>query len=643
MDAEWPLGKTKTDLIRTRNLMFSPLLSGYRKLGAWGLLGLFPFAVFGANSFSAEGNEYPIAGLLSGDQVFSHVSLNASGGYLVWQDNATDGDELGISARRLRSDLLGGLGVFRVNQQGTGDQQNPKVALLKDGGAVFVWQGGPARAQDIYARFVGPDGTFISGDLLVNTYTANQQVNPVVSSLSNGEVVVAWSSYGQDGSMQGIFAQRLSSAGQKSGGEIQVNQYSSFNQRSPAIAALSNSRFAVVWVSEQERFENSVDIYARIFGAELSLITPEFLVNEGTSICANPTITASSNGGFVVGWGRRDLSQQANGWDVFVRSYNETGDRVSGAIKVNTHANGNHYGPQVARVGENNLVVWTSVGQDGSREGIFGRFISENGAMISSELQVNMSTASQQIYPSVASDGGGKVLVVWSSFIGGTTSFDLLAQRYSLSPVKPAAPFVSALSSSRLSVTWPEAANAGVSSYLVYVDNNPEPVAVNGNIWPLSGLAPGSTHSFKIGYKFATGGQSVLSVATTGTTWGSDENLDGLPDDWQNNYWGSNFSSWPAPKADDDGDGASNLDEFLAGTNPRDAVSVLRMQMISTEQGVFLSWNTQPGFVYQVQSESELTSKWVDLGGPRFAAGPSDSMLIHGTSNLIVYRVRRLR
>lgn len=623
--------------------MFPSLLSVSKRLGLLGVLGLFPCAVFGASNFSAQGDEYPVAGLLRGDQVFSHASLNASGGYLVWQDNATDGNGSGISARHLRSDLLGGLGVFRVNEQGAGDQQNPKVALLDNGGAVFVWQGGQLGAQDIFARFVGPSGTFISGDLLVNTSAANQQMNPVVAALPNGEIIVAWSSYGQDGSMQGIFAQKFLSNGGKSGGEFQVNQYSAFNQRTPAIAALSNGSFMVVWVSEQKRFENSVDVYARVFGGGRGSAGNEFLVNNSTNICANPVVTASSAGGFIVGWGQRDIGQRDNGWDVYLRSFNATGQPLNNPLKVNTHAQGNHYGPQIAGIGDNHLVVWTSVGQDGSREGVFGRFVSEPGAMISPEFQVNTSTASQQIYPTVASDNADQFLVVWSSFIGGPTSFELLAQRYALSPIKPAAPFVSALSSSRLSVTWPDAGTNSVSGYELYVDDNPEPILVKGNISSVGSLAPNSTHSFKLAYQFASGGRSPSSAAAAGTTWGSDENLDGLPDDWQSIYWGNTPSTWPEPKADDDGDGASNLQEFLAGTHPKDATSVLRTQMIATDQGNFLSWNAQPGFVYQVQSKTDLSAEWADLGAPRFAVGSTDSMLISGTSDLIYYRVKRLR
>ena len=33
----------------------------------------------------------------------------------------------------------------------------------------------------------------------------------------------------------------------------------------------------------------------------------------------------------------------------------------------------------------------------------------------------------------------------------------------------------------------------------------------------------------------------------SGKTWGYDFNDDGLPDDWETLYWGSNPANWPTP------------------------------------------------------------------------------------------------
>ncbi|MCP6769408.1 hypothetical protein NL529_31630, partial [Klebsiella pneumoniae] len=82
----------------------------------------------------------------------------------------------GISARRLDSSLSGSIGGnSRVNEQGAGDQEKPQVTLLNNRGAAFVWQGGAQGFQDIYARFRSPNDTWVTGDVLVNTYTNGSQ------------------------------------------------------------------------------------------------------------------------------------------------------------------------------------------------------------------------------------------------------------------------------------------------------------------------------------------------------------------------------------------------------------------------------------------------------------------------------------
>ena len=94
------------------------------------------------------------------------------------------------------------MSTFRVNQivAGTNDQQNPRVALLKNGGAVFAWQGGQLGFQHIYARFLNSGGTFLTTtDVVVSAPTNNFQINPAVAVLNNSNVVVVWGSFDQVG------------------------------------------------------------------------------------------------------------------------------------------------------------------------------------------------------------------------------------------------------------------------------------------------------------------------------------------------------------------------------------------------------------------------------------------------------------
>jgi hypothetical protein len=67
----------------------------------WALVFALPVAVLGqANYYITNGTEYAIAGSLPGDQVWPDVAVTPSGGFVVWQDNATDGSGWGVSALR---------------------------------------------------------------------------------------------------------------------------------------------------------------------------------------------------------------------------------------------------------------------------------------------------------------------------------------------------------------------------------------------------------------------------------------------------------------------------------------------------------------------------------------------------------------
>src|SRR6266567_1876869 len=95
----WDFGKkTWTNPVGTDKQLhlMSSALSVWKRYVFSGLFAGIATAVLAENSYAPQGGEYPIAGLLPGDQVFPQLTLNSSGGYLVWQDNVTDGDGFGI-------------------------------------------------------------------------------------------------------------------------------------------------------------------------------------------------------------------------------------------------------------------------------------------------------------------------------------------------------------------------------------------------------------------------------------------------------------------------------------------------------------------------------------------------------------------
>jgi hypothetical protein len=179
-------------------------------------------------------------------------------------------------------------------------------------------------------------------------------------------------------------------------------------------------------------------------------------------------------------------------------------------------------------------------------------------------------------------------------------------------------------------------------NYELYLNGSLTPTVVTNQVYVVTGLAPGATYQVEVAYRLRDGQLSPRSPMATGKTWGEDWNEDGIPDDWQAQYWGANAGLWPDPNADSDGDGVSNHQEYMAGTNPRDANSVLRTSFVTTQQGSRLVWNTVPGQVYQVEQTADF-STWVSLGGLRFAPGTSDSISVPAGNSVGYYRVTRIR
>ena len=626
-----------------------------------------PAVVFGQTNYLPNGVEYAIAGSLPGDQAYPQLGLNVSGGYLVWEDNITDGDGLGISALRLDSSFSGTPGPLsssRVNAIGAGAQEHPQVSLLNGGGAVFVWQGGRQGFQHIYARFLSAGNLWLTGDLQVNAFSNNCQVDPVVATLANGNVAVAWASFNQadSTSLQDVYAQVLSPTGQKLTGEFQVNQFISYNQRNPAIAALSDGRFVVAWVSEQQNSLDStgdttgvsgtasVDVYARIFNASGAPAGDELRVSTGTNFCSSPHIAPGAGGGFAVVWAEKSRVGGPNGMDIWGRAFSSAGIGNT-ARCINTTRFGDQYLPSISWDGSDYLVVWTSLGQDGSREGVFGQFLHSDGSSDRGEFRVNTTWISEQKHPAVASDGQGRFLAVWTSFVGGTYGFDLYAQRYvNVSQPLPAmsAPFVyvpftldtSGNYQPEVQVSWPVQGGLSVDHYEVYMNSNLV-ATLTSNVWTMTeanGLTDSSTNWFQVDYVTTSGRRSPLSPAATGITW-SGYSWDGIPFEWMARYFGgrSNMSHWPSGYSPAAPGGPTVLQVFLTGANPTNSATWLRTAVVQTAQGYFLTWNPQPGLTYQVQTSTNLAA-WTSTGSPRFASGTVDSLFI-GLSNAGYYRV----
>ena len=293
----------------------------------------------------------------------------------------------------------------------------------------------------------------ILSDTQINTWTANNQNNSKISSLSDGNFVVIWESYNQNGNSWGIFGQIFYSNGAERGSEFPINNYTTSNQSNPKIAASASGKFMVVW--------NPITsiISGQIFTNNGIKFGSDFQINKNTiSTLAHPSITALVNNNFVVIWGENSL--------IDVQMLADDGTKVGSQFNISNLyyplvaalADGNFvvtalrwptgYGVVYAQIFYNNgtklgtefvvstfptdkssisissisnsnfMIVWSSQGQDiigGTDWGIYGQSFTSSGVKIGNEFRVNTYIIGEQQNPSITSLANGNYIVTWRS------------------------------------------------------------------------------------------------------------------------------------------------------------------------------------------------------------------------------------
>jgi hypothetical protein len=128
---------------------------------------------------------------------------------------------------------------------------------------------------------------------------------------------------------------------------------------------------------------------------------------------------------------------------------------------------------------------------------------------------------------------------------------------------------------------------------------------------------------------------------------GVDTDGDGMADAWELIYFGSIAAN---PGDDADGDGASNLQEYLAGTNPTDATDALVITSYATAPDgtlTTMTWQSVLNRRYYIQKTLELGTavSWTDSGLGLIDPGGSSTTRTFGDTNAPAryFRIRAVR
>lgn len=600
-----------------------------------------------APALSAEvyfgGAEFLPAGKIAGDQVKPALALGSQRGLLVWQDNSlTTG--WSVRGRLLGTQASGIAQTFLIGQDSSGDSANPSVATLAGGNFLVTWQAGRPGAQHIVAQVVNRDGVLQGQSVRISELGTDQRKPKAVGTRDGGAVVV-WTATGADREMDAVCAAKLNSKAEPVGSAVRLNETEEFNQRDVDVALHDDGSITFVWVSELQVPGAVSSVVIRTYGESLTPTTGERVIVSKSNPVSAPKISGRPSGLFLA-WNEYQVDDAIAGWEIIGRKFTRQGAPSGAEFPINQFSRGVQKDLSLVTAGNDKfLAVYESGLIDGSGTGICGRLLDLNSGVHGDEFVVNSRKAADQVMPTAASADTGDAVVMWVSFLGLEGGTEVVAQRIGSTadnlPASPL-PFVSALSSSKLRVTWEALQGYAVSSYLVYINGSSTATEVSSPFHTVSGLTPASTHAVRIAAKLADGRICPTSATVSGTTWGSDENADGLPDDWQSTHFGAVESAWPAASADTDGDGKSNREEFLSGTSPVDAADVLKTSLTESPNGRVLSWNSKPGALYQIQFSADLQA-WQDLQSVRVAVGVTDSVLVAELPDNVYFRVNYLR
>ncbi|MCC6573531.1 MAG: hypothetical protein IT462_07045 [Planctomycetes bacterium] len=263
----------------------------------------------------------------------------------------------------------------------------------------------------------------------VSEAEAFNQSRPAIACDADGDYVVVWQSYGQDGNGDGVYARRYSSIGTPQSNEFRVNQTTADNQDAPTVAMDASGDFVVVWESSVGGYPYYTEIMARRYSADGAPLGDEFQVNENltSSDEYRPDVAMDATGNFVVVWD--SYSVDNNGRAIAGRRFAADGTPQGGQFQINSYGTGIQFGASVAMDANGDFaVVWEGEGLGASvvdTQGVFGRRFDSTGAAQGAQFALHtLSIPDGQFSPAVAMDVDGDFVAAFSTYIASaSTSF----------------------------------------------------------------------------------------------------------------------------------------------------------------------------------------------------------------------------
>lgn len=222
---------------------------------------------------------------VAGFQGEATVTALSGGGFVVgWTDFQTAADD--PSSYAVRAQVFDARGVKvgeerLLNTTTQGQQSSLELVGTDDGGFLAVWMdisglGADTSGSSVRGQRFTAAGVPIGAEVLVNQSTELAQFAPSVTTLSDGRIVATWTSgsgVAPDVSFLAVHGRIMLADGSAWGDEFVVNSLTTGNQTNPAVTALPDGGFLVVWSTNLDELHGQFfDTRGRAMGGELVLV-----------------------------------------------------------------------------------------------------------------------------------------------------------------------------------------------------------------------------------------------------------------------------------------------------------------------------------------------------------------------------------
>ena len=301
---------------------------------------------------------------------------------------------------------------FQVNTHTSNDQRNAAIAMDQVGNFIVIWSsyGQDGSSNGVFGRFFDPNCIPLCEEFQINTASSGNQAEPAVAMDAAAGFVVVWQGPGlTEDDQEDIFARRFDPNGVPLGDEFLVNSYTLDQQLLPSVAMNDDGTLIVVWECCNMPEEGDKAICGQLFDSNGVELGAEFFVSAESSVYRYPDVAVDANGNFAVTW-MDDRSRNS----IMACLFDPNGAARTDTFQVNTVRFSSVTKPSIAMDAAGNfVVVWDGDPNLAGLDDIRARLYDANGTPLSEEFIVNTTTVGAQQYPQVAMNDDGQFVIVW--------------------------------------------------------------------------------------------------------------------------------------------------------------------------------------------------------------------------------------